>query len=119
MRKTLSRVAVIGAGTMGAAIAAHLANAGIAVCLLDVAPTELTPGEKAKGLTLEHLAARNRIVNQGCERCLKARSANPFYEAIHDYVPGGQLLRALIFNNGISMTDVEQAVPVIAETMNR
>ena len=47
---------------MGARIAAHLANAGIPVFLLDIVPTELTPDEKRKGLTVESPAVRNRIV---------------------------------------------------------
>ena len=34
--KRISRVAVIGAGTTGAGIAAHLANAGVSVLLLDL-----------------------------------------------------------------------------------
>ena len=33
---TIKKVAVIGAGVMGAAIAAHVANAGVPVLLLDV-----------------------------------------------------------------------------------
>ncbi len=52
MGYTIRRVAVIGAGTMGAAIAAHLANAGFAVDLLDIPPKSLTPEEEAKGLTV-------------------------------------------------------------------
>ena len=39
-------VTVIGAGTMGAAIAGHLANAGIRCSLLDIVPAELTPEEQ-------------------------------------------------------------------------
>src|SRR5262245_2136025 len=46
----IRQAAVIGAGTMGAQIAAHLANVGIPVLLLDVVPTELTPEEQQKGL---------------------------------------------------------------------
>jgi 3-hydroxyacyl-CoA dehydrogenase len=78
MSYSINRVAVIGAGTMGAAIAAHLANVGIPSYLLDIVPRELTPDEEKKGLTLEHPTARNRIVNEGLERCVKARPAN-FY----------------------------------------
>ena len=37
MAYKIYKAAVIGAGTMGAAIAAHLANAGTPVTLLDVA----------------------------------------------------------------------------------
>ncbi len=69
------RVAVLGAGTMGAAIAAHAANAGLDVDLLDIAPTELTDEERARGLTLEHPEVRNRIVRAGFERMVKSRPA--------------------------------------------
>ena len=48
---------------MGAAIAAHMTNAGIPTLLLDIAPSELTPDEEKKGLTLESPVVRNRIVN--------------------------------------------------------
>ena len=36
----IKRVAVIGAGVMGASIAAHFANAGIPVLLLDIVPKD-------------------------------------------------------------------------------
>ena len=49
----IRKAAVLGAGTMGAGIAAHLANAGIPTLLLDIAPNELTPAEEARHLTLE------------------------------------------------------------------
>ena len=62
MEQSIQRVAVLGAGTMGAGIAAHVANAGLPVLLLDVAPAELTAKEEQKGLDLAHPAVRNRIV---------------------------------------------------------
>src|SRR5215210_8052318 len=40
MSHRIRKVAVLGAGTMGAAIAAHCANAGLEVDLLDIAPDE-------------------------------------------------------------------------------
>ena len=46
----INHVAVIGAGTMGGGIAALAASVGLPVTLLDMAPTELTPEEQAKGL---------------------------------------------------------------------
>jgi 3-hydroxyacyl-CoA dehydrogenase len=52
---------------MGAAIAAHFVNAQFSVDLLDIVPRELTPEEKAKGLTLAHPTVRNRIVARGLE----------------------------------------------------
>ena len=58
---------------MGAAIAAHAANAGLEVDLLDIAPDELTEDEEEKGLTLESPEVRNRIVRGGYERMKNAR----------------------------------------------
>jgi 3-hydroxyacyl-CoA dehydrogenase len=74
----IETVTVIGAGTMGAAIAGHLANAGLAVYLLDIPPTELAPAEEAAGLTMQHPQVRNRIVQAGFERMIKARPNNLF-----------------------------------------
>jgi len=78
MKYQIHRAVVIGSGTMGAAIAAHLANAGVPVKLLDIVPDRLTPDEEQQGLTLEDPQVRNRIVRQGLERALKARPANFF-----------------------------------------
>jgi len=74
---TVSKAAVLGAGTMGAGIAAHLANAGIPTLLLDIAPSDLTPDEEKKGLTLESAQVRNRIVNSLFEAAKKLKPA-PF-----------------------------------------
>lgn len=71
----IGKAAVLGAGTMGAAIAAHLANAGIPTLLLDIAPRELAPDEEAKGLTLDSPQVRNRIVNNAAAALAKARPA--------------------------------------------
>lgn len=73
----IGKAAVLGAGTMGAAIAAHLANAGIPTLLLDIAPKDLTPDEEIKGLTLESPAVRNRIVSSLFEVAKKLKPA-PF-----------------------------------------
>ncbi len=78
MKYQIRKAVVIGAGTMGAAIAAHLANAGVPVTLLDIVPRSLTPEEEKKGLTLEDRTVRNRIVRQGFERALKSRPASFF-----------------------------------------
>src|SRR5882724_8048060 len=72
---TVKKAAVLGAGTMGAQIAAHLANAGIPTLLLDIVPRELTPDEQAKGLTLESPQVRNRIARDGYEAAKKAKPA--------------------------------------------
>ncbi|MEO7660556.1 MAG: 3-hydroxyacyl-CoA dehydrogenase NAD-binding domain-containing protein, partial [Pyrinomonadaceae bacterium] len=71
----IRNAAVLGAGTMGAGIAAHLANAGIPTLLLDIAPRELTPDEQKKGLTLEFPHVRNRIVNSLFDAAKKLKPA--------------------------------------------
>ena len=76
MTYALRRAAVIGSGVMGGAIAAHLANVGVPVDLLDIAPRELTPDEQKKGLALEDRAVRNRIVTKGWDAVLKSRPAS-------------------------------------------
>jgi 3-hydroxyacyl-CoA dehydrogenase len=73
----ITKAAVLGAGTMGAGIAAHLSNAGIPTLLLDIAPTELKNDEEKNGLTLEAPAVRNRIVASLFEAAKKLRPA-PF-----------------------------------------
>src|SRR5690349_3607217 len=91
MSHTLKKVAVIGAGTMGGGIAAHCANADLAVVLLDVAPSELTPEEQAKGLTLEAQAVRNRVVNAGMKRIKQARPAALFAPEVAERITVGNL----------------------------
>ena len=48
--RDIRKVAVLGAGTMGARIAAHLANASVPCLLLDIVPEKLTPDEQSKVL---------------------------------------------------------------------
>jgi 3-hydroxyacyl-CoA dehydrogenase len=71
----IEKAAVLGAGTMGAQIAAHLANAGVPTLLLDIVPRELTPEEQKKGLTLDSKDVRNRIARAGFEAARKAKPA--------------------------------------------
>jgi 3-hydroxyacyl-CoA dehydrogenase len=73
MSQPIRRVAVLGAGVMGAGIAAHLANAGIEVLLLDMVPPGLTDEEKADK------ANRNRFSAGGLDKALKAKPAAFFH----------------------------------------
>ena len=62
MTHRIRRVAVLGAGTMGAAIAAHCANAGLEVDLLDIAPEDPD-------------ANKNAVIRAGFDRMKNARPA--------------------------------------------
>ena len=79
MNRHIKKVAVLGSGIMGSGIACHLANIGVEVLLLDMVPRELNDKEKAKGLTLEDKAVRNRLVNDYLQGALKSKPS-PIYK---------------------------------------
>lgn len=91
MSYVIRRVAVIGSGTMGAALAAHFANAGLDVSLLDIVPDKLTSDEEKKKLSLEHPAVRNRIVNAGMQAVVKSKPAALFIPQIAERIRVGNL----------------------------
>ncbi len=62
--REIHKVAILGAGTMGARIAAHLANASVPSVLLDIVPEGAGPDD-AK--------ARNHIAQAGLDAALKSR----------------------------------------------
>jgi len=76
--RSIKKIAVLGSGVMGSRIACHFANIGVEVLLLDIVPRELTEKEKAKGLSLEHPAVRNRLVNDSLKAAIKGKPA-PLY----------------------------------------
>lgn len=71
----IKKVAVLGSGVMGSGIAAHLANIGIPVKLLDIVPRELTGDEQKKGLTIEDKQVRNRLAQTAIQKLLKQKPA--------------------------------------------
>ena len=74
------RAAVLGAGTMGSRIAAHLANAGIPTLLLDM----VLAGEETAGK-----AARNRLALAALEALAKAKPAAFFEPALAALITPG------------------------------
>ena len=62
MTYQIRKAAVLGAGVMGAAIAAHLANVGIPSLLLDIVPPDAGKD-------------RDGVARTGLERALKAKPA--------------------------------------------
>jgi len=85
----IEKAAVLGAGTMGAQIAAHLANAGVPTLLLDIPPRELTEEEQKKGLTLESPQVRGRIARAGLDAAVKAKPAAFFVPELASLVTPG------------------------------
>jgi 3-hydroxyacyl-CoA dehydrogenase len=70
--KRIHKVAVLGAGTMGARIAAHFANAGVPSLLLDIVPPNTPPDADR--------SARNKIAAAGLDGARKSKPA-AFFEA--------------------------------------
>ncbi|MGB9807393.1 MAG: 3-hydroxyacyl-CoA dehydrogenase family protein, partial [Thermosulfidibacteraceae bacterium] len=71
----VKKVAVLGAGTMGAGIAAHLANVGIPVLLLDI-PAKEGPD-------------RNAIARGGLDRALKTRPPAFYHKRFVEFIEIG------------------------------
>ena len=78
MKRQVRKVAVLGSGVMGSAVAAHFANAGIPSLVLDIVPKEPSEAEKAAGLTLKDRAVRDRIAADSVQALRKARPSPLF-----------------------------------------
>ena len=78
MKRHINKVAILGSGVMGSRIACHFANIGVEVLLLDISPRELNDKEKAKGLSLDSPAVKNRIVNDALTFAAKSKPS-PIY----------------------------------------
>lgn len=91
MNKHIKKVAVIGSGIMGSGIACHFANIGVEVLLLDIVPRELNDKEKAKGLTLEDKAVRNRLVNDSLAAALKSKPSPIYHQKFANRITTGNL----------------------------
>lgn len=76
---------------MGGGIAAQVANAGLPVYLLDLAPSALTPEEDKRGLKLDHPKVRNRIVAAAFDRLKKSKPAAFFTSQAAELVTIGNL----------------------------
>lgn len=68
----INKAAVLGAGVMGATIAAHLANAGVPVLLLDIVPRDLSDEEQKNPM------ARNKMAISALAGMKKMKPA-PFF----------------------------------------
>src|SRR6202167_727177 len=79
--KHIHKVAVLGAGTMGARIAAHFANAGVPSLLLDIVPPNAPPDAAGP--------ARNQIAAAGLDGARKSKPAAFFEPALARLVTVG------------------------------
>lgn len=113
MAYQIRKAAVLGSGVMGSGIAAHLANIGIPVLLLDIVPRELSKEEQAKGLTLEDKAVRNRIATESIQKLLKQKPAPLTAKKNLQLITPGNLEDDLE-----KLKDVDWVIEVIVENLD-
>jgi len=102
--RQIGKVAVLGAGTMGSRIAAHISNAGVPVVLLDVVPRG-TSSTAAK-------AERNRIVLAALDGLKKSRPA-AFYAP-----ENARLITIGNFEDDLGLiADCDWVIEVVAENL--
>ena len=99
--KRIHKVAVLGAGTMGARIAAHFANAGVPSYLLDIVPSD------ADG------PARNKIAAAGLEAAKKSKPAAFFEPGLARLVTIGN------FEDDLKrLSDVDWIIEAVLENLD-
>src|SRR5271156_2642383 len=102
--RQISKVAVLGAGTMGSRIAAHIANAGLPVVLLDIVP----PGTDASAPKQE----RNKFVLAAMDGLKKSKPA-AFYA-----VESARLITIGNFDDDLALiADCDWIIEVVAENL--
>jgi 3-hydroxyacyl-CoA dehydrogenase len=79
MSYEIKKAAIVGAGVMGATIAAHMTNAGIECVMLDIVPPfDPSEADLKKGLTKDSKAWRNSFATNGLNGAVKSKPAS-FY----------------------------------------
>jgi 3-hydroxyacyl-CoA dehydrogenase len=113
MNKRIERAGVLGAGVMGATIAAQLANVGIETILLDIVPPEFTEEDKKKGLTEEGKGFRNKFAQKGLDTSLKSRPASFYLPENAKLITIGNLEDDIE-----SLKDVDWIIEVVVERLD-
>jgi 3-hydroxyacyl-CoA dehydrogenase len=104
MKRRIEKAVVLGAGTMGARIAAHFVNAGLPCILLDILPPDLPAGAPAD--------ARNKIVRGGLDAAKKAKPAAFFTQELAERVAIGN------FEDDLGRcTEADWIIEVVAENL--
>jgi 3-hydroxyacyl-CoA dehydrogenase len=99
--KRINKVAVLGAGTMGARIAAHFANAGVPALLLDIVPPD------ADG------PARNKFAAAGLDATKKSKPAAFFEPSLARVVTIGN------FDDDLKkLADVDWIIEAVVENLD-
>jgi len=100
MTSRIQKTVVLGAGTMGARIAAHFANAGLSCLLLDIVPKDSMQAD------------RNKLVLAGIDAAKKSKPAAFFSPSLVSRITIGN------FEDDLSrITDADWIIEVVAENL--
>ncbi len=100
MTQRIQKAVVLGAGTMGARIAAHFANAGLPCLLLDIVPKDAAPAD------------RNKLVLAGLDAAKKSKPAAFFAPELAAKISVGN------FEDDLSrIADADWIIEVVAENL--
>jgi len=103
----ISKVAVLGAGTMGSRIAAHFANAGVPSYLLDIVPPGASPAKPGEGSP-----ERDKIVAAGLEGAKKSKPAAFFDPSL------ARLIKTGNFEDDLKLlADADWIIEAVAENL--
>jgi 3-hydroxyacyl-CoA dehydrogenase len=103
--KRINKVAILGAGTMGARIAAHFANAGVPSYLLDVVPPNVPPDDGS--------ATRNKIAASGLDALKKSKPAAFMEPSLARLITVGN------FEDDLKkLTDVDWIIEAVVENLD-
>ena len=101
MSQRIQKAAILGAGTMGARIAAHFANAGLPSLLLDMVPNEAAAAD------------RNKIVAAGLDAAKKSKPAAFFSPELAAKISIGN------FDDDLPrIADADWIIEVVAENLD-
>jgi 3-hydroxyacyl-CoA dehydrogenase len=104
MKRRIEKAVVLGAGTMGARIAAHFANAGLPCILLDIVPSGLSQGAPAD--------ARNKIARAGLDAAKKSNPAAFFTASLAERIAIGN------FDDDLARcAEADWIIEVVAENL--
>src|SRR5260370_4233876 len=112
MKRAIEKIVVLGAGTMGARIAAHVANAGVWCALLDMIPPEPNAEEKRWGWRVASPEVRSRLVGAGLAAAAKSRPAAFFTRGLEQRIVTGN------FEDDLKLcAEADWIIEVVAENL--
>jgi 3-hydroxyacyl-CoA dehydrogenase len=112
-KRIIKKVAVLGSGVMGSRIACHFAGAGLQVLLLDIAPKEPNDAEKARKLTTDHPAVKNRIVNEALQAAIKSNPSPIYHKDLIKRIKTGNFT-----DNMKDIADCDWVIEVVVERLD-